>query len=279
MDTFLIAQGEAMAVGAVPIATAQLGMAHFGHVADPLHGPDAAQATGFAVNRSFAEDDPLLVDALAVRIHQAAALLRERPEEYRRLRANAITTARQFTWERTARLHLEAFTALWQGQRPQPDVTLLLRRGWFDLLSDEAYETHRDAIADAAAQLGEADAFARCHPLTATTARTLFDNAWRRADFARCARIAELGPQLAERLDRRATIAEGRIVYRHPHVSRAELVALTPPGPGRRTVTTRLLERTTTGTFTGELLDDSGEAHLLLTLTSGRSTWDMVRHG
>ena len=157
--------------------------------------------------------------------------MRERPEEYRRLRANAITTARQFTWERTARLHLEAFTALWQGQRPQPDVALLLRRGWFDLLSDEAYETHRDAIADAAAQLGEADAYARCHPLTATTARTLFDNAWRPADFARCARIAEPGPA-ARRPPRPAGRAAGPdhlpAAARQPRRS----VGLAPPGPG-----------------------------------------------
>jgi hypothetical protein len=48
MDTFLIAQGEAMVCGAVPIATAQYGMAHFGHVEDPLDGPYAECATGFA---------------------------------------------------------------------------------------------------------------------------------------------------------------------------------------------------------------------------------------
>ncbi|MET7286407.1 glycogen/starch synthase [Streptomyces sp. NPDC005573] len=278
MDTFLIAQGEAMAVGAVPIATAQLGMAHFGHVADPSNGPEAAHATGFAVNRSFTEDDPRLVDALADRIHRAARLLRDRPEEYRRLRANAIATARTFTWERVARLHVDAFTPLWQGRRPEPDTGLLLRHGWFDLLTDEAYETRQDEIAEAAARFADVDAYARCRPLDAAAIRALFETAWRRADFARCARLAEHDQDLRDRLDGRATVTEGRIVYRHPDVVRAELVGLAPPGPGRRTVTTRPLEPLAPGVLTAEPLDRGGPLHLLLTLTSGRSAWDVVRH-
>ncbi|MFF4579745.1 glycogen/starch synthase [Streptomyces sp. NPDC001389] len=279
MDTFLIAQGEAMAVGAVPIATAQLGMSHFGHVADPLDGPDAARATGFAVNRSFAEDDVLLAEAFADRIHQAAALLRERPEEYRRLRTNAMATARRFTWERTARLHLEAFTALLEGARPAHSVELLLRHGWFDLLPDEAYESHRDAIAGAAARLGDAPAYRRSRPLDAPAARALFDAAWRRADFARCAGAAGGDPELHALLEGRCTVGDGRIVYRLPHAERVELVGLAPPGPGRRDVTVRRLERTGPGEFTGEEPRTAGELHLLLTLSSGRSTWDVVRHG
>nr|WP_260859696.1 glycosyltransferase [Streptomyces cupreus] len=278
MDTFLIAQGEAMAVGAVPIATAQLGMAHFGHAADPLNTPDA---TGFAVNRSFAEDDTLLVDALADRIRTAAALPRERPEVYERLRANAIAKAREFTWQQVAAQHLEAFTALWNGQRPAPSVELLLKYGWFDLLPDEAYDTHRDAVAEAAARLGDADTYRRCRPLD--TGRDLFEAAWKRADWARCERTADPGQRA--RLDGRWTVTDGRLDYRLPHADRVEAVGLAAPDPARpsrRDVTVRPLERTGPGEFTAlldELPDSGGELHLLLTLSSGRSAWDVVRHG
>lgn len=108
LDTFLIAQGEAMACGAVPIATAQEGTRHFGHTFD-IREPDA---TGFAVARSFQEDDPLLTQALVERIGEAVALFRDEPTEYARLTANARSTARQFTWERSTRLRAERFRAL-----------------------------------------------------------------------------------------------------------------------------------------------------------------------
>ncbi|MEE1752149.1 glycogen/starch synthase [Streptomyces sp. SP18CS02] len=278
MDTFLIAQGEAMAVGAVPIATAQLGMAHFGHTADPLDGPDAAGATGFAVNRSFAEDDPLLVDALARRIHQAAALLNEQPEQYRRLRANAMANARRFTWDRAARLHLDAFTPLWEGRRPQPDVATMLRHGWFDLLPPEAYDTHREEIAEAAARLGDADAYRRCRELDGPAARALFEAAWERADFARCERTADSDPALRARLRGRCTVRGGRIVYRLPHAERVELVEPAPDGPGRQPVTVRRLTRDGTE-FTGAPPATGRELHLLITLSTGRTVWDVVRHG
>ncbi|MFF2815365.1 glycosyltransferase [Kitasatospora cineracea] len=278
MDTFLIAQGEAMAAGAVPIATAQRGMAHFGHVADPLAGPDAEQATGFAVNRSFAEDDPLLADALARRIQEAAALLREQPEEYRRLRANAVANARQFTWKHAAELHVAAFTPLWEGRRPELGVELMLRHGWFDLLPDEAYESHRAAVAEAAARLGDAEAHRRCQQPDPETDRVLFEAAWARADFSRCEQTADSDPALRARLDGRCTVEGGRIVYRLPHAERVELVRLAPGGAGRRQVTVQQLTRDG-HEFTGPLPVDGEELHLLLTLTSGRATWDVVRHG
>ncbi|MFF4382589.1 glycosyltransferase [Kitasatospora sp. NPDC001547] len=279
MDTFLIAQGEAMAAGAVPIATAQRGTAHFGHVADPSAGPDAERATGFAVNRSFAEDDPLLADALARCIYRAAALLREQPDEYRRLRANAIANARQFTWQRAAELHVAAFTPLWEGRRPEPDVELALRHGWFDLLPDEAYEQHRAAVAEAAARLGDAEAHRRCREPDPATDRALFETAWARADFTRCERTADSDPELRARLDGRCTVEDGRIVYRLPHAERVELVWLAPAEPGRRRqVTVRRLDRRGSE-FTGPLPPVGEELHLLLTLTTGRATWDVVRHG
>ncbi|WP_327687145.1 glycosyltransferase [Streptomyces sp. NBC_00467] len=278
MDTFLIAQGEAMAVGAVPIATAQLGMAHFGHVADPLHGPDAAHATGFAVNRSFAEDDPLLADALARRIHEAAALLREQPEQYRKLRSNSMATARQFTWERAADLHLAAFTPLWEGGRPELAIDRMVRHGWFELLPEQAYDTHGAAIAEAALRLGDVAAYRRCRPLDLPAARALFEAAWARGDFARCEQTADSEPELRARLDGRHTAEDGRIVYRLPHAERVELVRLAETETGRQQVTVQPLDRSGVE-FSGELQSSEGELYLLLTLISGRCAWDVVRHG
>lgn len=284
MDTFLIAQGEAMAVGAVPIATAQLGMAHFGHVADPVDGPLAARATGFAVNRSFAEDDALLVDALAGRIREAVALLRDRPGEYLRLRANAVSTARQFTWDQVARRHLDAFQPLWEGRYPQPDVELPLRHGWFDRLPPAAFRDHRDQVAEAALRFGDAAAYARCRPLDRAAAGALFEAAWARADFDRCAVAAAADPALTERLAARCTVADGRITYQLPHAERVQIVDLAPGGDGRRETLVRDLTRTAAGAFTGDLHEagvpehPGGDVTLLLTLADGRSAWDVVRH-
>ena len=279
MDTFLIAQGEAMAAGAVPIATAQLGMAHFGHVADPLHGPDADRATGFAVNRSFTEDDPLLVAALAERITGAVRLLREQPERYRRLSANAVATARGFTWERAADQHLAAFARLWQGQTPELPVERLLRHGWFDLLPADAWDSRGAEIAAAAARLGDAEVYRRCRELDADTARELFEAAWARADFVRCAQTADSAPDLRARLDGRCRIADGRVEYRMPYAERVELVTAVPAATGRGQVAVRRLERVG-GAFTGPLPESADEGlHLLLTLGSGRSVWDSVRRG
>ena len=115
-------------------------------------------------------------------------LLVRQPEEYRRLSANAQARAREFTWERAARRHLDAFEPLWQGDRPRLTVERMLRHGWFDLVPETAWQTHADEIAAAALDYGDAEAYRRCRPLTAAATEELFTRAWLRADFARCAR-------------------------------------------------------------------------------------------
>lgn len=105
MDTFLIAQGESMLCGAVPIATVQQGTRHFEH-SRPLHDP---AATGFALPRSFAENDDVLVQALVQRLREAMHIFRAEPHTYRRLARNARDVASRFTWEMAAQAHLQAF--------------------------------------------------------------------------------------------------------------------------------------------------------------------------
>ncbi|MEV6808749.1 glycogen/starch synthase [Streptomyces sp. NPDC051132] len=270
MDTFLIAQGEAMAVGAVPIATDQRGMEHFRHA----DGPETT--TGFAVNRSFAEDDELLTAALADRIRQAAALWTNDPGRYRELSERAAAVARTFTWDHCADLHLAAFTPLWEGRPAVLSPELALRHGWFDLLPDEQVTT------EAAVAHGDIAAYERSAPLDADAALRMFRAAWERADFAACERVLARLPEAvpAAETDRLRTrcrvLADGRLEYRLPHAERVEAVEARP-GSARALPAVRTLERTGPGVFTGPAPEAGGL--LLLTLSSGRVTWDEVRHG
>lgn len=107
MDTFLIAQGESMLAGCVPIASSQLGMMHWNHCTD-LTG-DESKVTGFSVVRSFVEEDAQLIHDLAVKIEQAIRLYVETPAEYQLLSQRARRHAQEFTWAKVADLHLTHF--------------------------------------------------------------------------------------------------------------------------------------------------------------------------
>ncbi|NUT31434.1 MAG: glycosyltransferase [Hamadaea sp.] len=275
MDTFLIAQGEAMACGAVPIATAQQGMAHFGHVADPLTGPQAATATGFAVRRSFTEDDPLLVAALTDRIRTAIRLWTDDQDAYARLRANAVAVARTFTWDRCAEQHLAAFTPLWEGRAAAVLVERALDHGWFDLLDEADWAEHADAIAAAAVRHGDVAAYRRCRDLTPEAAQTLFDVAWRRADLPACAAVAEYDPRLADRLRDRYVLTRAGLRYRMPHAARVDLIVPGPPAAGGRSRPSVVPLAREDGEFR-LATRPGGPLHLLVTLPSGRCAWDVI---
>jgi glycosyltransferase involved in cell wall biosynthesis len=107
MDTFLIAMGEAMAAGAVPIATAQQGMRHFGHAFDLAD----LGATGLALPRSFRINDPVLTEALCAGLRRMLHLMRTEPDRFQALRDRAIAVARQFSWRQTADRFTEIFAA------------------------------------------------------------------------------------------------------------------------------------------------------------------------
>ncbi|MFE9251064.1 glycosyltransferase [Streptomyces sp. NPDC007088] len=114
MDTFLMAMGEAMASGAVPVATAQRGMRHFRHAADPC----APGATGLALPRSFRVDDPLLTEAVRAGLERMLRMWREEPERVAGLRARSVEVARSFTWGAAAARFLAVFEAVRAGRRP-----------------------------------------------------------------------------------------------------------------------------------------------------------------
>ncbi|WP_017572529.1 HAD hydrolase family protein [Nocardiopsis halotolerans] len=111
LDGFLIAQAEAMACGSVPIGSAQRVTDHFGH-ALPHDDP---RSTGFAVRRSFRDGDADLTGELTARIREALRVWREEPDLYQRLSDRARSTARSFTWERSARTRLDGFARILEG--------------------------------------------------------------------------------------------------------------------------------------------------------------------
>lgn len=246
LDGFLIAQAEAMACGAVPLATDQEVTRHFRHGLPDGH-PDA---TGFAVRGSFRDDDSGLARELAARIRTAADVFAAHAagtdDTYARLSANSRALARQFTWERAARTRLDAFEELIRGRALPFPVREAITNGWFDVLPDAAWSEHADTVRDAALARADLDAWERAAGRSAApdTYQRLFEAAWRRADFRTALRIAVLAcrTDLAERVhgrgDARRT-ADGRlqVTYRHEQAVRVEAVvegaaAEAPPSPG-----------------------------------------------
>lgn len=232
LDGFLIAQAEAMACGAVPIATDQRVTGHFGH-ARPLTDP---AATGFSVRGSFRDDDPGLARELAARIREAAAVFREDPGTYDRLSANSRRVARQFTWTRSAELRLAAFGALLRGERLPLPVEETIAYGWFEALDDADFALHGERIARAAAERGDAATYARCAPLDAAAQERLFEAAHARADYARCADLVartgrdDWAARLADRCrltpppDGEGDGGRWRVEYVHAGAERVEVV-------------------------------------------------------
>ncbi|MFD9593648.1 glycogen/starch synthase [Kitasatospora sp. NPDC059973] len=268
LDSFLIAQGQLMACGAVPIGTAQEVTTHYRHQL-PREHPDA---TGFAVPRSFTEDDPLLAAALADRILEAARIHREDPAEYRRLSDNSRALARRFTWRKAATTRLATFAAAAAGVLPGLTPERAAGYGWFESLADTDWVTHRREIAESALDRGDLANYRRCVPAVDRTAlEQLFAAAYARADFARCAELAVLldDPGRTALVDGRCLVepvADGlRIDYRLPH---AESVLLVLPTGEHRLAGAE-------GYFTTVLRErPPGPLVLLLRLRDGRSAWD-----
>ncbi|MFH8613026.1 HAD hydrolase family protein [Streptomyces sp. NPDC018029] len=304
LDGFLIAQAEAMACGAVPIATAQRVTGHFGH-ARPLTDPEA---TGFPVRGSFRDDDPLLARELAGRIREAAALFRDAPATYARLSANSCGLARRFTWSRSAELRLAAFATVLRGERLAFPAEEAISYGWFDALDDADFARFREEIARAAAERGDAAAYARCAPLDGPAHERLFEAAWARADFARCAELASLAGRAdwTARLTSRCRLtpapagdgAGWRVEYVHTGAERVEVVVESPgtartigalESPAEAATSDEAvptgsgagflaLERGEHGTFHGTLTAPpvGHELVAMVTLRSGRIAWDAI---
>jgi glycosyltransferase AcbS len=108
MDTFLIAQGEAMAYGCIPVASDQLGMEHWQH---GRGARDGSERTGFAVIRSFLEEDPALISSIATAIDDAVALFAD-PPRYAEMSERARNCALRFGWQSVADQHLAAFAKI-----------------------------------------------------------------------------------------------------------------------------------------------------------------------
>jgi hypothetical protein len=242
MDTFLIAQGEAMLCGAVPIATAQEGTSHFEH-ALPLEHP---QATGMAVNRSFAENDDLLVLDLINRIREAVVMFWQEPATYQRLSRNARQVASRFTWDMAADAHLNAFN---RGKTIAAKPPIVI----------PAAPTRQQML------------------LT-------FEEAFEMADFDRCRALNQsLGlPELAQRLTGRVVLRRtesGGLAVLHTFVGAVTVDLFVRMGQAVGTFDEHPMEREKDGFFFHlPAMPADPELYFRLTLRSGRMCWDRSPH-
>lgn len=280
LDGFLITMAEAMACGAVPIATAQETLSHYRHTTD-VRDPEA---TGFAVPRSFRSNDSALADRLAERIREAAGIYRDDPETYKRLAESSSRLARSFTWRKSAEERLKWFADAREGKTlPYPNE-LAIEWGWFDELEDDVWQRDAGRIAEAALRRGDVVAFQRCAELTRESARQLFESAYARGDFQNCIRLnGWIGDIQRESVERRCRVIRTESADRVEYVlSCAEAVDLIvaaqlSPGVGSGNRYTLPL-RGTDGVFSADLPAGTvgRDLVLLLTLRSGRVTWDCL---
>lgn len=279
LDGFLITMAEAMACGAVPIATAQETLSHYQHtraLTDPA-------ATGLAVPRSFRTDDRTMAGLLRDRIIEAIRLHREEPETYRRLARTSTELARTFTWQRSAAVRSEHFARALRGEVPAYPHDRALDYGWFDRLPDHVWRIRQGRIAEVAESRGDASTYRRIAPLDAPAACRLFDAAYRRADFDHCEQLVHLvDPDRVSTLRARWRLsmdgASCRVNYRHAQVAQAELVvpARFSDGVGsgnRNTIPMTCDEDGFAATVPADLADR--DLVVLLSLESGRIAWDV----
>ncbi|HKT03927.1 MAG TPA: glycogen/starch synthase [Rugosimonospora sp.] len=283
LDTFLLSQAEAMMCGAVPIGTLQQMTSHLGHMFDT----DAPMATGFALRRSFRGEDPQLVSDLVDRLLDALSVLREQPEKYARLRRNAMTVARGFTWDRAARRHLHVYRAVVRGTftNAVSDVDAI-RYGWFDGISADGWRAHADEIARQAIALGDVDALRRCRKADRAALRQLVESAYDRADFVTCERLAAesglvgLAASVAARCRVEQDGGRWRVSYTFPRVAQVLLFYHPSPAQPGVPMAERYLSReggSFVGTFEGPV--PVGPLCFLLSLDDGRLGWDAVVPG
>ena len=277
MDTFLLGMGEAMACGAIPIATAQAGMRHFGHGPAPEGDPDA---TGLALPRSFRPDDPLLARAVRDGLERMLRLLRDQPDKAAELRDRARRRARTFTWERVAERILAIFDDVRTGRLAAPDPVTLINRGWWDLLSEEQMREAREHALRVALQRGDVGLAARAglrigHDGGPTWSR-LFEAARRRCDVAACQRIAEASGSAEFRAAvanrGQATAGPDGIEVSWSFTSASRVEAATE---GEMSLVP--LDRRPDGSYCGRLAHASAPGvALLISLGDGRTTWDWL---
>lgn len=278
LDGFLITMAEAMACGAVPIATAQETLSHYEHtrpVADP-------RATGFSVPRSFRTDDRTMAGLLHDRIVEAVNLYREEPATFRRLARTSTGLARAFTWRRSAAIRTEHFALALRGDTPTYPYDRAIDYGWFDRIPDDVWKDRRERIAHLALSRGDVSPYRRAAPLDGTAAYQLFDAAYGRADFDNCAQLLHLVDldrviMLEERWAVTGDSGVLRIHYRHTHVVRAELVVPAHLSSGVGSGNRNTIPMTRNQTDFSAVLPagmDGRDPVVLLLLDSGRVAWD-----
>lgn len=286
MDTFLIAQGEAMAYGVVPVATAQEGMRHWGH-ANPLI---TSGATGLAVPRSFQESDPVLTANLIKAIKEAVSIYDQHPKIYRRLAANSRKLAHQFTWDSCAREHLKVMEPCYHGQKRNNSFKDLLENEWFDQMDQAMVARYREAIRNKIVKTGNFTWHHVFFPEVTDDLEQLFEAAYRLGKFHECLAIITRYPHIkgADKVLQRRVIRHNadtfEVTYSYPYAERIEIfLANEKIKKFLSSISVRNLKdfqgvfmAKENGLFTVKFLSDhpNPAMYFLLTLDTGRVVWD-----
>lgn len=286
MDTFLIAQGEAMAYGVVPVATAQEGMRHWGH-GKPIHDLDA---TGLATPRSFQEDDPVLTANLIKAIGEAATVYHQHPGLYQRLAANSRKVARQFTWDFCAREHLKVMEPSYHGENRKISFEELLENEWFDQVNETMVARYGEAIRNKVLETGNFTWHRAFFPEATGDLDTLFEAAYRMGKFQECLAIIACHPQIGgagkvlRRMDMRRNADALEVTYSYPYAERIEIFLanqdfkefLSPFSVRKLRDFQGVFLEKADELFTVKFLSNrpNPAMYFLLTLDNGRAVWD-----
>jgi glycosyltransferase AcbS len=291
MDTFLIAQGEAMLYGAVPVATQQEGMRHWLH-GKSIEDPDA---TGLAVARSFQEDDRVLVANLAEAIRKAVAIYQHNPTLYQRLTSNSQKVAQQFTWDVCAREHLKVMEPYYRGQKREVSLEELLENEWFDQMNEKMVIKYRERIRERLLETGNFSWHRKFFPGETDDYDRFFESAYRLGKFHECLAIIAYQPKseqqklILSRITVRQKNGDFEVEYSYPYAERIELFLANQDlrgffndSPVRKLKDFQgVFLKRENGLFTGRFSTDSPnpEMYFLLTLDNGRVVWDRRING
>lgn len=286
MDTFLIAQGEAMLNGLVPLATRQYGMIHWDHFID-MH---KNEATGFSLIRSFSEDDVLLVDDLERKIFEAIAIYKNHQDKYHTLSENSRKTASKFSWDFSANSHLTVMQAVYNGITPEVSLDDKLYYQLYYLLEEKEKKDHYHPIEQHFFQLGDYLTYKKLYPSQSIDSNPWIEACYDLGNFsdalaaAQDAKNSDWLQILQKKIHTQFSQESLTIQYHYPKASRIRCFIKNNFLPQSQQDTSSIKRKEFTeysmtehtGTFTLETKTTTKPASLyfLLTLQNGREVWE-----
>jgi len=288
MDTFLIAQGEAMLFGAVPIASRQEGMRHWNHAKEE----DDPEVSGYSVRRSFQENDSLLADDLYDKIRKSVVTFNNEPQKYKKISENAVKTANIYNWGYSAKSHLFYMEKIFNGEKSFIRLEDILDTGWYDLVDKNYLEKNYDAMRKASINRGDLETFEKHFKGELKDYKIIFDKAFENGKFGICEAIISKFPK-----DFDNTLIHGRISAKSDdktlsisyNFANADRVEVFIPNKSFEKTSSEIARKLQdfTGIFMNKennkfftdinLKEKTNEIYFLVTLKSGNVSWDRVK--